>query len=269
MRLRSSRDIVALDRAAALAWTAVRRGLCSAQPGTTTAAVGELVRRAIVDAGGAPAFEGYIPPSSATPFPGAACISVNEECVHAPPGPRVLEPGDLVTIDAGVDLDGWFGDVADSVVVPGAEDDRASAHTALLHASRCALAAGVRACRPGARWHEVARAVRAAAALHDLTPLAGLAGHGVGRALHEPPRAGYQTRPGDAGDFVLLPGMVLTVEPVLVHPPGASRQAPDGLTVRTADGSTACHAERMVAVTRRGPRILGLSGWCSGRVDGL
>ncbi|MCC7390025.1 MAG: type I methionyl aminopeptidase [Phycisphaerales bacterium] len=269
MRLRSSRDIDALHRAAALAWAAVRRGLCAAQPGITTATVGALVRRTIVDAGALPAFEGYIPPQSATPFPGAACISVNEECVHAPPGPRVLEPGDLVTIDAGVQLDGWLGDVADSAVVPGADDDRARAHQALLHASRRALAAGIRACRPGARWHEVARAVRASAAFHDLTPLAGLAGHGVGRSLHEPPRAGYQTRPDDADDFLLLPGMVLTVEPVLARPPGVSLQAPDGLTVRTADGSPACHAERMVAVTRRGPRILGLSVGCSRRAGGL
>lgn len=268
MRLRSFRDIRALDRAAALAWASVRRGLCALRPGVSTREVGELVRAAILGGGGRPAFEGYAA-GSAPPFPGPACVSVNEECVHTPPGERVLAPGDLVTIDAGVELDGWYGDVADSAVVPGGDGASATTHAHLVAASRRAVASGVRACRAGARWHEVARAVRASAAGDGLTVAQGFTGHGVGRALHEPPRAGYRTKPGDAGDFVLLPGMVLTIEPVVLAPPGATERGPDAWTVRTADGSPACHAERMAAVTRRGPRILGLSARCSGPADGL
>ncbi|MBK7404490.1 MAG: M24 family metallopeptidase [Phycisphaerales bacterium] len=258
--IRSPRDIAGIDRAARLAWLAARQGVRAASPGQTTAELAEEVRDVILRGGGTPAFEGYRPAGAETPFPGVACLSVGEQAVHAPPGPRRLAPGDVLTIDVGVILDGWFGDVAESVTIPGDRGGGAE----LVAASRRVVAAGIRACRPGAWWSSVARTIRAAAAERELAVLAGYTGHGVGRALHEPPRADCQLRAGAAGDFPLLPGMVLTVEPILVAPGVGIERDADGWTVRTADGSPACHVERTVAVTRRGPRILGLPGTDSG-----
>lgn len=257
--LRSRRDIAGLNRAARLAWTAVRAGIGVGRAGLTTAEVEGAVREAILAGGGRPAFDGYRPPGARTAFTGAACISVNDEAVHARPGGRVLQPGDLVTIDAGVELDGWFGDVAESVVLRGGDPHAER----LLRGCRRAVGAGVRACGPGVWWSIVARAVRAAAAVEGFMVLPGFAGHGVGRSLHEAPRAGYGARAGDRGDFTLMPGMVLTVEPIVVAPPGSVEHAADGWTVRTSDGSPACHVERMVAITRRGSRVLGLRSRCS------
>ncbi len=218
-----------------------------------TAELGEIVRRALALHGGRAAFEGYSPAGSSSPFPGTACVCVNEQALHAPPGSRVLCAGDIVTVDVGVELDGWYGDVAETFVVPGGDGGACP----MLRACRAVVAAAVRACGPGVRWSAVARAVRSSAARYDLTVLAEYTGHGIGRRLHEPPRAGYAVRPGDADDFLLLPGMVLTIEPVLVSPPGGVLVGQDGWTVRTADGSWACHVERMIHITRTGASILG------------
>lgn len=267
--LRSPRDIAALDRAAALAWRAARAGLGACVAGATTAEVGERVGEVIRAAGARPVFEGYRPAGAPSAFAAAACVSVGEDALHAPPGPRTLVPGDLVTVDAGVELEGWIGDVAESGIVAGAPGEELHLQRRLLRAARRAVAVAVRAARPGARWGEVARAVRATVAPQGLTVLAGYAGHGVGRTLHEPPRAAYETRIGGGGDFLLLPGMVFTIEPIVLAPPGRSHLAADGWTVRTSDGSPACHVERMIAVTRRGARVLGLPGRCFRALRGL
>jgi methionyl aminopeptidase len=256
--LRSRRDVEGLDRAASLAWLAARAGLEAAQPGRTTAEVGEVVCETVVASGGRPAFDGYLAAGSDTPFSGAASISVNEEAAHAQPGSRELAPGDVVTIDVGVELDGWCGDIAESAVLPGGKPGA----EILLRACRRAVAAGVRACGPGERWSSVARAIRGVVAAEEFVVLPELSGHGVGRLLHEPPRAGYRIRSGDRDDLVLLPGMVLTIEPILAAAPGRVERKADGWTVRTADGSPACYVERMIAVTRSGSRILGLPGRC-------
>lgn len=257
--LRSPRDVRKIENAARVAWLAARAALRGCRAGMTTADLDTVVRGVITRHGGRPAFDQLETPEAKDPFRGAACVCVNEQALHAPPGGRVLAGGDLVTVDVGVVLDGWYGDVAESGIVPGGN----SPTPALLGAARASVAAGVRACRPGVRWSEVARAVRSTAARHDLTVLSGFTGHGVGRRLHEPPTAGYETRPGAADDFLLLPGMVLTIEPILAGLPGAVRLEADGWTVSTADGSPACHVERMVHVTRTGRSVLGRtsSGW--------
>lgn len=251
--LQSPRDIGGIDRAAGVASAAARAAARSGAPGVRTAELAEIVRRVVTHHGGRPAFEGYAPADAASPFPGAACVCVNEQAVHAPPGCRELHPGDIVTVDVGVELDCWFGDIAESFVVPGGP----TANRPLLRACRATVAAAVRACGPGVRWSKVCRTVRASAARNGLTVLSEFTGHGIGRRLHEAPRAGYAVRPGQPGDFLLLPGMVLTIEPVLVAPPGRLRLGADGWTVRTADESPACHVERMVHITRNGASVLG------------
>lgn len=251
--LRSPRDVRKIERAARVAWLAAREALQASRAGMTTADLDDIVRSVISRHSGRAAFEHFRTDEASTPFSGAACVCVNEQALHAPPGGRTLAGGDLVTVDVGVVLDGWYGDVAESAIVPGGD----SSGAALLRAARATVAAGVRACGPGVRWSEVAREVRSRAARHDLTVLSGFTGHGVGRRLHEPPTAGYETRPGASDDFLLLPGMVLTVEPILAPLPGTVRLGPDGWSVATADGSWACHVERMVHITRTGRSVLG------------
>lgn len=258
----------AVERASRTALRAARAACRAAAPGSTTAHLAATAADLIAAHGARPAFPGYPPehPDQAPSFPGPACISVNDEALHAPPGDRTLAPGDLVTVDVGVELDGWFADVAETVVVPGRDAPEAAA---LRLACRRAVAAAVRACAPGVLWSTVARTVRTVAARHDLAVLEGYAGHGIGRRLHESPAAGYAVRPGAASDFHLQPGMIFTIEPVLTRPPARARLQPDGWTLRTEGGAPAAHVERMVWVTETGCRVLGLPRAGSGQGDGL
>lgn len=247
-----------ISRAASIAHAAVRRGFASACAGATTEDCNLEVEREIEAHGARPAFKGYWPPRAPGPFPAAACICINEEVVHAPPSKRPLSAGDLLTIDVGVEAEGWFGDVADTFVVgPAAADHPA---VVLRGALRAVVAGVVKACRAGGVWSDVTRAAQRVADERGVALLPRYSGHGIGRRLHEPPRAAFGIERGGDDDFRLWPGMVLTIEPIVVPRRTGVVTLADGWTVRTRDGSLACHAERVVAITRRGPRILGLRG---------
>lgn len=255
-RLYAPEEVVRVEAAARVARHALAAAIRATLPGATTREVGEVARAAILARGARPAFEGYHPPGTREAFPAAACVCINDEALHAPPSERRIRVGDLVTIDVGAERGGWFADLADTVVVgdPGSAPEAWAVRTAC----RAALARAVRIARPGVRWSEVARAIRAEAARRDLAPLPNAAGHGIGRRLHEPPAANPATRPGSPDDFVLLPGMVLTIEPLLARPGVATSTGRDGWTRRTTDGSLTAHAERMVHIARAGARFLGL-----------
>ena len=223
-----------------------------AAPGVTTRALDALAADLIAGAGAVPSFLGYHPRGASVPYPAVICTSVNDAVVHAIPGPEPLAPGDLLSVDLAVHLDGWCADAAFSIVL-GEDPDPADLR--LIDTTEQALAAAIAAVRPGATLGDLAHAIGTVARAEGYGLLADHGGHGIGRAMHEQPPVPNE---GHAGRGLRLrPGLVLAIEPMLIS--GGSddyHTDPDGWTLRTADGSSAAHAEHTVAVTADGARVL-------------
>jgi len=216
----------------------------AAQPGVTTKELDRVAREAIEKAGARPAFLGY------RGFPATLCISINEEIVHGIPGPKRLAEGDIVGLDLGCIVDGFYGDAARTVAV-----GRASAEAErLMKATREALLAGIDMCRPGNRVGDIGHAVQTHAESFGYSVVRDFVGHGIGTSLHEEPQVPNY---GPAGRRErLVPGMCLAIEPMVnVGGPEVEMLA-DGWTAVTRDGSLSAHFELSIAVTELGPWIL-------------
>jgi len=216
----------------------------AAQPGVTTKELDTVAREAIVKAGAKPAFLGY------RGYPATLCISVNEEIVHGIPGPKKLREGDIVGLDLGCVVDGFYGDAARTVAV-----GRASAEAErLMKVTREALLAGIDMCRPSKRIGDIGHAVQTHAESFGYSVVRDFVGHGIGTSLHEEPQVPNY---GPAGRRErLVPGMCLAIEPMVnVGRPEVEVLA-DGWTAVTRDGSLSAHFELSVAVTEQGPWIL-------------
>ena len=214
--------------------------------GVTTADLDEVAVEVIRAAGARAAFKGY------QGYPATICSSLNREVVHGIPGRRKLSDGDIISVDVGAVIDGYFGDSARTFPV-GTVSDEAKM---LLTATRESLEAGIACCRPGMRLGDIGAAVQAVAEGAGFSVVREYVGHGVGRAMHEEPQVPNYGTPGKG--TVLLAGMVIAIEP-MVNAGGADvRQLDDGWTVVTADGSLSAHFEHTVAVTPDGPMILTL-----------
>jgi methionyl aminopeptidase len=216
----------------------------AAVPGITTQEMDRIAREQIEKAGARPAFLGY------RGYPASLCISVNEEVVHGIPGARKLERGDIVGLDLGCVVDGFFGDAARTVSVgePSAEAQR------LMQATREALHAGIDMCRPGKRVGDIGQAVQTHAESYGYSVVREFVGHGIGTSLHEEPQVPNYGPPGRRER--LVPGICLAIEPMVnVGRPEVEVLA-DGWTAVTKDRSLSAHFELSVAVTALGPWIL-------------
>ena len=215
-------------------------------PGVSTAEIDERVREFIYAHDGATAaFKGLYG------FPAHACISMNEEIVHGiPKDDRILAEGDIVTVDVGVKLDGWYSDSAFTFAV--GEVDAESRR--LLDATARSLDAAIEAATPGNHVGDIGAAVMKAVEGEGLGIIRDLVGHGVGRELHEEPQIPNVGRPGFGPK--LRPGMVVAIEPMIALGTDRIRTLDDRWTVVTADGTRAAHFEHTVAITEDGPRIL-------------
>lgn len=215
-------------------------------PGVTTAALDAFADEFIRSHPGAtPAFKGLYG------FPASACISVNEEVVHGIPKPgRVLKEGDLVSVDVGVRLDGWYADAA--VTLPVGRIDAEAQR--LLDTTRAALAAGIAQAAPGRRLGDIGHAVQTTVEQAGFGVVRDLVGHGIGRAPHEEPQVPNYGRPGRG--ILLREGMVLAIEPMVTEGDAAVVTLPDRWTVVTADRRRSAHFEHTVAVTAEGPWVL-------------
>lgn len=187
-------------------------------------------------------------------FPASACISVNAVAAHGLPGAYRLQDGDVVTVDVGAGYAGWKADAAWTYAVgtPGPELRR------LLRAAWNSCLAGVRACRPGRRVGDVGAAVQRTAAQYGCTVVAEFIGHGIGRAVHEPPAVPNVGR--DGGGEEIVPGMVLNIEPVVSLGRPDVKLLPDGWSYATCDGSPTAQYEHTVAVFAARNRVLTLPG---------
>ena len=239
-------QVQAMRRAGLVVAEAHRAVRETARPGLTTADLDAVAARVIVEAGATPSFLGY------HGFPAVLCISVNEEVVHGIPGERVLQPGDVVSVDCGAIVDGWHGDAAFTMVLPEADP----ADVALSDATEQAMWAGIAALALGERVGAVGEAVEDVVAAAPLTYgiVQEYVGHGIGSAMHQPPEVlNYRTRDKGAR---LKAGLCLAVEPMLTRGSRATRVLEDGWTVVTVDRSRAAHWEHSVAIGPEGIWVL-------------
>jgi methionyl aminopeptidase len=220
---------------------ALRRAV---RPGVTT---GELDRLAagIFAAAGARSS-----PILTYDFPGSICLCVDDEVVHGIPGPRVLRAGQLLTIDVAAELDGYHADAATTVAV-GAADPLA---VRLIAGTRAALTVGIRAAQPGATLRDVGAAIERVAEARGFRIVRELTGHGIGRGLHEWPTVPHWPAPW--ATTRLTPGLVFTLEPMLVVGRPWTHLADDGWTVRTVDRSRCAHEEHTIVVAQGGPVVV-------------
>jgi methionyl aminopeptidase len=217
-------------------------------PGVTTQEIDDLAERRVREAGAVPAFKGY------HGYPATICASVNEQVVHGIPSKRPLVEGDILSIDMGAKLDGFFGDCAVTVPV-GQVSPKAAL---LLKVTEEALFLGIDVVKPGARVSDIGAAVQQHVEAHGFSVVREFVGHGIGTSLHEEPQiANYG--PGGRGPR-LAEGMVLAIEPMVNLGKPAGKVLGDGWTAVTRDASLSAHFEHTVVVTRDSCEILTLVG---------
>jgi methionyl aminopeptidase len=244
-------EIAAMRSSGRLAWRVVQALGAACRPGVTTREVDRLARRVIAEHGLLPLLLGY-KSADGVEFPGAACVCVNEEVVHSVPSDRIVREGDAVTIDVAIrDANGWCADAA-TTVIAGAPSERGRRLDGL---AKAALDAAIRAACPGARWSRVVAAAGEPLSGSACVLLGGYCGHGIGGEMHEPPRLCFGAVHG-ADDFRLEPGMVVTLEPIVLEAASGVVTLDDGWTVLTESRAWAAHEERTVAITRRGCEVL-------------
>jgi methionyl aminopeptidase len=214
-------------------------------PGVTTAELDELAEARIRRAGAVPAFKGY------HGYPATICASINEEVIHGiPNGRRVLNEGDVISIDVGASLDGYFGDSAITLAVGKVSEEAAT----LLRVTDESLYKAIEAVKPGGRISDIGHAVQKHVEAYGFSVVREFVGHGIGQKMHEEPQVPNYGEPGRGPR--LTEGMVLAIEPMVNAGKPAVKVLADGWTAVTRDGSLSAHFEHTVAVTADGPWIL-------------
>ena len=218
------------------------------EPGITTGELDRIAEEYIKKHNARPAFKGYGDPSN--PFPGSLCISVNEEVVHGIPGKRELKEGDIVSIDCGVELDGYFGDHAYTFVAGETDDETKK----LLRITLESLYKGIEQAVHGNKIGDIGSAVQSHCENENFGVVRDLVGHGIGKNMHEDPSVPNY---GKAGKGVRLrTGMGLAIEPMVTAGDWKVKTLDDGWTIVTADGSNAAHFEHDIIVREGKAEIL-------------
>ena len=249
--LRSPREISQIRKAGLLVWHAHQLAASLLCPGVTTAEIDKAVERFFAEHNAAPLFKGV---PGRVPFPAVTCISINEEVVHGIPGTRELVPGDIVSIDTGCRLNGWCGDAAVTHPVGRVDPDVQR----LLDVTRGVLDLAIELMGRVSRWSSVAAEMEAYVKEQKFSVVEAFVGHGIGRQMHEDPQVpnfvSKQLR--RSGDFALVPGLVIAIEPMVNMGTKQVRTQPDHWTQATADGRPSAHFEHTVAITDSGPEVL-------------
>lgn len=245
MTIETNDDVTALQRIGAIVSRTLHEMLDAVEPGMTTAELDSLGEQLLHQHGARSA------PRLTYGFPGATCISINEEAAHGIPGDRVIRAGDVINVDVSAELDGYFADTGGTKVVPPTNPQK----TRLCHATRTALALAMKSARAGLPINGIGAAIQRTARSHGFKVIENLGSHGVGRALHEDPEmiAGYF----DATDRRLLrEGMVITIEPFLSTKSRVVTEAPDGWTLVGAHGNLSAQYEHTMIITRGDPIVV-------------
>lgn len=243
---KSTNEIAVMREAGRITARALRLVAEAVEPGVTTARLDEIAEDVIRSEGAVPAFKGY------HGFPATLCTSVNEQIVHGIPGTRALREGDIVSVDVGAIVDGYYGDSAMTFAVGSVDSSVAR----LLSVTSAALDAGISKCHVGMRLSDISYAVQTVVEAAGFSVVREYVGHGVGREMHEEPQVPNYGRPGRGP--TLKAGMTIAIEPMVNMGGFETESLGDGWTVVTADGSLSAHFEHTVAITDAGPIILTL-----------
>lgn len=214
-------------------------------PGVTTGQLDAIAEGLIVDAGATPAFKGY------HGYPATICASVNDEVIHGiPSGQRVLNAGDVISIDVGAKLNGYYGDSAVTLAVGPVSEAAAT----LLRVTEASLYKAIEVVKPGSRISDIGHAVQKHVEAHGFSVVREFVGHGIGQEMHEEPQVPNYGEPGRGPR--LAEGMVIAIEPMVNAGKPQVKVLSDGWTAVTRDHSLSAHFEHTVAVTADGPWIL-------------
>lgn len=249
--LRSSREIAMMRKAGLMVWHAHQVAQSLLKPGVTTGEIDAAVEEFFLKHGAEPLFKGV---PGRVPFPAVTCMSVNEEVVHGIPGPRKLVEGDIVSIDTGCKVNGWCGDAAVTHAI-GTIDPEVQR---LVDVTKQTLDLAIDLMGKKTFWSDVAVEMERCAKSAGFTVVEAFVGHGIGREMHEDPQVpnfvSDQLRRN--GDFRLVPGLVIAVEPMVNMGTKKVRTMPDHWTQVTADKKPSAHFEHTIAVTESGPVAL-------------
>lgn len=242
---KSSAEIETMREAGRITARALRLVGESVRPGITTQELDRIAEETIREAGALPAFKGY------HGFPATICASINGEVVHGIPSRnRTLAEGDILSVDVGAIVEGYYGDSAMTFPVGQVSDEAKR----LLDATRRSLDAGIAKARPGMRLYDISSAVQTVAEAAGFSVVREYVGHGIGRSMHEEPQIPNY---GPAGKGpTLQEGMVLAIEPMINAGTADVRSLDDGWTVVTVDGAYSAHFEHTVAIGPDGPIVL-------------
>lgn len=245
MTIETQDDVAALQRIGRIVSCVLHEMLEAAEPGMTTRELDALGEQLLGRHGARSA------PRLTYGFPGATCISINEEAARGVPGDRVIRPGDVLNVDVSAELDGYFADTGGTRVVPPGDPRK----TRLCHATRTALEQAMQQARAGRPLNGIGAAIQRTARAYGFKIIENLGSHGVGRALHEEPEhiPGYFD-PSDRR--VLEEGMVITIEPFLSTRSRVVTEAADGWTLVGAQGNLSAQYEHTMIITRGEPIVV-------------
>jgi methionyl aminopeptidase len=251
---KSRSEVLLMERATRIVQEVLAECVAAVRPGATTEEIDRIAVEGITSRGGKPAFLGY------RGYPKSICVSINDEVVHGiPSSKRKLKEGDVVGLDLGAIVDGYYGDAARTVgagqIAPELER--------LLTKTWEALVAGVNAVKVGGKIGDIGAAVEAVAKEQGYGIVREFVGHGIGTSLHEKPEVPNYGPPGRRE--TIREGMTLAIEPMLNLGRQEVRVASDGWTVRTVDGKPSAHFEHTVVATAEGPVVLGFGRYSSER----
>jgi methionyl aminopeptidase len=242
--IKSSQEIERMRKASRLVALTLNKISLLIEEGMSTKDLDRVAENYVCKNGGQPAFKGY------RGFPNTLCISINQEVVHGIPSSRKIQNGDLVSIDLGVYLNGYYGDAAISVGV-----GRVTKETErLIEVTRCALEIGISRALPGRHLSDVSSSIQQYVENNGYSVVRSFVGHGIGSSLHEEPQIPNFGKPGKGP--LLKKGMVIAIEPMVNAGRYDVNVLEDNWTVVTADGSLSAHFEHTVAITDNGPEIL-------------
>ena len=244
IKIKNQREVEMMRRAGEI--TAAARALAGEMvtPGVTTREIDKAVHDFILSKGAVPTFLGY------SGYPASLCISINDVVIHGIPDSRVIQEGDIVSIDVGATKDGYVGDCAATFVAGDCDEDSKK----LIEVTRQSFFEGIKYARPGYRVSDISHAIQAYAEGNGFSVVREFVGHGVGREMHEEPEVPNYGRPGHGPR--LYPGMTLAIEPMINAGDPGVYVLDDGWTVKTVDGKRSAHYENTVLITKGDPEIL-------------
>lgn len=243
--LKTGRELALMREACVISAEALKAAGKAVEPGVSTAEVDRVVRQYIAKRGAEPAFLNY------NGYPAAACVSINDEVIHGIPSEsRIIEHGDLVSIDLGAKLNGYVGDNAATY----AAGDISPEAQRLSDTTKESLYEGIKVCVAGGRIGDIGAAISRYCEARGFSVVREYTGHGIGSQLHEDPSVPNFGKPGRGAR--LLPGMTIAIEPMINLGSAGIRLMQDGWTVKTSDGKLSAHFEHTVAITADGPKIL-------------